>query len=83
MPATPTSTESQAMPGAPTPETIITTLFELCEALQEAAAPGEEALVTAAVLDLLQSGRLTFLGPVAEDDLEAGEVSDGMAVAAL
>jgi hypothetical protein len=40
---------------------IITTLSDLIAALHAASAPGEEDLVTAAVVDLCHPGRLRFL----------------------
>ena len=39
---------------------IITTLYDLIAALSAASAPGEEALVTAAVEHLCHTGRLRF-----------------------
>jgi len=41
---------------------ITTTLFDLIATLNEAVEPGEEAIVTAAVVHLCNSGRLRFLG---------------------
>jgi hypothetical protein len=40
---------------------IISTLYDLIEALGEAIQPGEERLVPIVVLDLMQSGQLRFL----------------------
>jgi hypothetical protein len=46
-------------PASHTP--IITTLYDLIAALHAASTPGEEDLVTAAVVDLCHTGRLRFL----------------------
>jgi hypothetical protein len=46
-------------PASRTP--IITTLYDLIAALHAASAPGEEDLVTAAVVDLCRTSRLRFL----------------------
>ena len=44
--------------------TITTTLFDLIAALNDQVKPGEEDVVTAAVVHLCQTGRLRFLrGP--------------------
>jgi hypothetical protein len=45
----------------PSQTPIITTLYDLIAALHAASTPGEEELVTAAVMDLCQTGRLRFL----------------------
>ncbi|HEY7493938.1 MAG TPA: hypothetical protein VIH59_22900 [Candidatus Tectomicrobia bacterium] len=45
----------------PSRRRIVTTLYDLIAALQDSSAPGEEALVTAAVVHLLHSGRVKFL----------------------
>jgi hypothetical protein len=47
---------------APSRARIVTTLYDLSAALHESIAPGEEALVTAAVVHLLHSGRVKCLG---------------------
>ena len=47
---------------APSRTRIVTTLYDLIAALHDSIAPGEEALVTAAVVHLLHSGRVKFLG---------------------
>jgi hypothetical protein len=44
------------------PATITTTLYDLIAALQEVVDPGEDALVVATVVSLLQAGRLTWHG---------------------
>ncbi len=43
-------------------ETITTTLYDLIAALQAVAGPGEESLVVAAVVHLLRSEQVVFLG---------------------
>jgi len=45
---------------APTTTTIQTTLYDLMAALHAEVEPGEEELVTAAVVHLLNSGRARF-----------------------
>jgi hypothetical protein len=54
-----------------TPErvAITTTLFDLIAALNEDVSPGEEDLVTAAVVHLCTSGRLRFLGTPTDDEV--------------
>lgn len=47
---------------APGRTRIVTTLYDLIAALHESIEPGEEELVTAAVVHLLHSGRVRFLG---------------------
>lgn len=42
------------------PAALTTTLYDLIAALQEAAGPDEDALVVAAVVDLMRSRRLTW-----------------------
>ena len=42
--------------------TIVTTLYDLIEATQEAIAPEDDALVTPIVMHLLRWGRMSFLG---------------------
>jgi len=42
--------------------TIETTLYELIEAINEQVQPGEDRLVVEAVLDLIETGRITFPG---------------------
>jgi hypothetical protein len=44
----------------PAPAAIPTTLYDLIAALQDAAGPGEDTLVVAAVAHLMRSGRLTW-----------------------
>jgi hypothetical protein len=44
------------------PSTITTTLYDLIAAMQASAAPGEDHLVAAAVVDLLRTGCITFRG---------------------
>jgi hypothetical protein len=41
--------------------TIRTTLYDLIEAINAEVEPEEESLVVATVMDLLESGRITFL----------------------
>lgn len=43
--------------------TIPTTLYDLVEAMQEAAKPGEEALIVPALVDLFQSRRVIWALP--------------------
>jgi hypothetical protein len=47
---------------APSQTRIVTTLYNLIAALHDSIAPGEEALVTAAVVHLWHFGRAKFLG---------------------
>jgi hypothetical protein len=47
---------------APSRTRIVTTLYDLIAALHDSIAPGEEELVTAAVVHLLHFGRAKFLG---------------------
>jgi len=42
----------------PRKRTIRTTLYELIEAIEDEVKPGEEELVTATVLDLMESGKI-------------------------
>jgi hypothetical protein len=49
----------QREPGAP--GRLLTTLYELMQALQEALEPGEEDLVVPTVVEWFRAGRLTFL----------------------
>jgi hypothetical protein len=44
------------------PTTIITTLYDLIDAIQTAAGPHDDAIVVATVLHLLHSGRVTWHG---------------------
>ena len=54
--------DSTAVEGkVPSRRRIVTTLYDLIAALYDSSAPGEEALVTTAVVHLLQSGRVKFL----------------------
>jgi hypothetical protein len=46
--------------------TMYTTLYDLVEALQRQVGPDEDHLVVATVMHLLHSGRVTFLGELAE-----------------
>jgi hypothetical protein len=58
----------QAFATAPAPATssepakITTTLYDLVEALSAEVGPGEDHLVTAAVIHLINSGRARFVG---------------------
>jgi hypothetical protein len=45
----------------PSQTPIMTTLYDLMAALNDASVPGEEELITVAVVDLCQTGRLRFL----------------------
>jgi hypothetical protein len=47
---------------APSQTRIVTTLYNLIAALHDSIAPGEEELVTTAVVHLLRFGRAKFLG---------------------
>jgi hypothetical protein len=42
--------------------TITTTLYELIEAIRDEVPAGEEKLVTAVVADLLDAGRIRYMG---------------------
>ncbi len=44
----------------PSSSTVQTTLYDLIMALQDEVSPDEDALVTAAVAHLMESGQLTF-----------------------
>ena len=52
-----------ARPQASAPKAITTTLFEVIEAMQEVADSQDEGLIVATVMDLLRSGKVTFLHP--------------------
>jgi hypothetical protein len=41
---------------------MVTTLYDLIAAVNDSIAPGEEELVTVAVVDLLHAGRVTYRG---------------------
>jgi hypothetical protein len=54
--------DSMAVEGkVPSRRRIVTTLYDLIAALHDSSAPGEEDLVTAAVVHLLHFGRVKFL----------------------
>jgi hypothetical protein len=61
-----TIAESYTLPAAttrakpPASATITTTLYDLIAALQDAAGPGEDPLVVAAMVHLMRAGRLTW-----------------------
>ncbi len=42
--------------------TITTTLYELVEAISEELEPGEDWMISAALVDLTKTGRIRFLG---------------------
>ena len=46
------------------PATITTTLYDLIAALQDVVQPGEDALVVAAMVHLLRTGRITWLSGI-------------------
>ena len=46
--------------------TIETTLYELIEAINEQVQPGEDRLVVETVLDLIDTGQITFPGSMRE-----------------
>ena len=46
--------------------TIETTLYELIEAINEQVQPGEDRLVIEAVLDLIETGQITFPASMGE-----------------
>jgi hypothetical protein len=48
---------------------ISTTLYDLMDALYDQIAPGEEALVMAAVMELMQAGRLVCGGAVTPEEV--------------
>ena len=50
----------------PEPAPIVTTLGKLIEAINEEVEPEEDYLVSSAVLDLLDTGRIRFLNPKGE-----------------
>lgn len=50
-----------------TPATITTTLYDLIAAVQAAVGPDDDALVVAAVLHMLRSGRATWRGDIVAD----------------
>ncbi len=50
----------------PTPDAIETTLFDLMDAMLTEVEPDDEAWVVPAVLHLLRSGRITFMGRALE-----------------
>jgi hypothetical protein len=49
-------------PDAPSRDTLVTTLYDLIEAIQEVLEPGEEAWVTPIVMHLLRRGRMSCEG---------------------
>jgi hypothetical protein len=51
-----------------TPVAIITTLYDLIEAMQDEVEPDDDGLIVASIIHLLQSGRITFLGAVADSE---------------
>jgi hypothetical protein len=48
---------------------IHTTLYDFIDALYDQVAPGEEALVLTTVMEIVQTGRLVFLGTVSEAEV--------------
>lgn len=70
----PTLTQSANQPTVPytleqgqPATTCSTTLYDVIAALQDAAAPGEDDLVVAAMVHLIQSGRLVWQNPSPTD----------------
>ena len=50
-----------------TPATMTTTLYDLIATVQAAVGPDDDALVVAAVLHMLRSGRATWRGDIVAD----------------
>jgi hypothetical protein len=61
--APPIATRSAIEVARTEPTRIETTLFDLVVALQDAADPGDDAAVSAAVARLMQTGRIRFHMP--------------------
>jgi hypothetical protein len=60
---------SRLEPAQPEWVTILTTLGDLIEAIEEEVEPKEDYLVAEVVLHLLETGRIRFLNPMGELEL--------------
>ena len=61
MPATVNGDKTAFAGHAPARTRMVTTLYDLITALKESGEPGEEDLVTAAVVHLVNAGHVTWL----------------------
>jgi hypothetical protein len=68
--------QGQRSPGGQCPRRryIHTTLYDVIDALYDQVAPGEEALVMMTVMEIVQTGRLVFLGALSETEARGEDI---------